>query len=69
MARLAQNAGMDIPDETRKAAQQTTLNSVGQDSDAETSRCVILKNMFDRLSEEAGSNPKFFLEARAGMAL
>ena len=28
----------------------------------QTSRCLILKNMFDRLSEEAGSNPNYFLE-------
>jgi len=26
------------------------------------SRCVVIKNMFDRLSEEATSNPQFFSE-------
>lgn len=107
MARLAQNAGMEIPDETRKAAQQVGVGNycvahrrppttqphrpairpshplvacthsppsecppfqlqsaaVGLAQAAEAaSRCIILKNMFDRLSEEAQSNPNFFLE-------
>jgi len=61
MARLAANAGMDIPDETRKAAQQTIATGLTQTA-AAASRCLILKNMFDRLSEEASSNPNFFLE-------
>lgn len=61
MARLAQNAGMDVPDETRKAASQTSVGSLTQDA-AASSRCIILKNMFDRLSDEAQSNPNFFLE-------
>ena len=31
-------------------------------SSAEGSRCLVLKNMFDRLSDEAQSNPNFFAE-------
>jgi len=61
MARLAQNAGMDVPEETRKAASTTTATAIGTDASS-SSRCVILKNMFDRLSDEAQSNPQFFLE-------
>jgi len=57
MAKLAHNAGLDVPEETRKAAQTAGLANV----DA-TSRCVVLKNMFDRLSDEASSNPNFFDE-------
>ena len=28
-------------------------------------RCVVLKNMFDRLSDEAQSNPNFYTELEA----
>jgi len=61
MARLAANAGIEVPEETRKAAQQSAMMGTINAAEA-TSRCVILKNMFDRLSEEAQSNPNFFLE-------
>merc|ERR1712216_455159 len=48
---------MEIPDETRKAAQTV----VGMGSAETPSRCVILKNMFDRLTDEA-QKTNFFLE-------
>ena len=33
-----------------------------EDIGGSDSRCVVLKNMFDRLAEEVSSNPKFFEE-------
>eukprot|EP00316_Scyphosphaera_apsteinii_P008681 CAMPEP_0119310230 /NCGR_PEP_ID=MMETSP1333-20130426/18301_1 /TAXON_ID=418940 /ORGANISM="Scyphosphaera apsteinii, Strain RCC1455" /LENGTH=443 /DNA_ID=CAMNT_0007314381 /DNA_START=39 /DNA_END=1370 /DNA_ORIENTATION=- len=57
MAKLAHNAGLDVPEETLKAAQTAGLQTVEQ-----TSRCLVLKNMFDRLSDEAQSNANFFTE-------
>jgi len=56
MAKLAHNAGLDVPQETLKAAQTAGLQG------GENSRCVVLKNMFDRLSDEAQNNPNFFTE-------
>merc|ERR1712032_567879 len=57
MTKLAHNAGLDVPEETRKAAQTAGLASAEI-----TSRCIVLKNMFDRLSDNACNNPKFFDE-------
>jgi len=65
LMKLAQNAGMEVPDETRKAAAQGSYMGTyapSADLSADGSRCVVLKNMFDRLSEEATSNPNFFSE-------
>ena len=71
LMKLAQNAGMDVPDETRKAAAQNyggtfmppPPNGAADKRAADmTSRCIVLKNMFDRLSEEASSNPNYFTE-------
>ena len=58
MSNLAKNAGMEVPDETRMAANKVggALPPSGE------LRCVVLKNMFDRLSDEAQSNPKYFDE-------
>lgn len=64
--KLAQNAGMEVPDSTRKVAAQRYGVSAPIKSAAEfggsDSRCVVLKNIFDRLSEEATNNPNFFSE-------
>ena len=56
MSNLAKNAGMEVPDETRMAANKVggALPPSGE------LRCVVLKNMFDRLSDEAQSNPDFY---------
>jgi len=62
LMKLAQNAGMEVPDSTRKAAAQTYAYGGVPDLGGEGSRCVVLKNMFDRLSEEASANPNFFSE-------
>ena len=53
MSNLAKNAGMEVPDETRMAANKVggALPPSGE------LRCVVLKNMFDRLSDEAQSSP------------
>jgi len=56
MTKLAEGAGLEVPKETLKAAQTAGLAT------QEESRCVVLKNMFDRLSDEASSNPNFFNE-------
>ncbi len=60
MTKLAAGAGVEVPDETRKAAQKA-----GYDQPTGTSRCIILKNMFDRLSAEATSNARYFEELSA----
>ena len=60
--RLAQNAGMDVPDATRKAAAQSYAFGTGTDLGGVGSRCVLLKNMFDRLDDEVVANPNFFTE-------
>lgn len=60
--RLAQNAGMDVPDATRKAAAQSYAFGAGADPGGAGSRCVLLKNMFDRLDDEVVANPNFFTE-------
>jgi len=62
MARLAVNAGIELPEETRKAAQNAGGGLATSAPDLSNSRCVILKNMFDRLSDDAQSNPNYFLE-------
>lgn len=62
MAKLAVNAGVDLPDETKKAAQSAGGLTSAAAALAAGSRCVVLKNMFDRLCDEAQSNPKFFTE-------
>lgn len=65
LMKLAHNAGVEVPDATRKAAAQTYGYAPGGATTAPTgtdSRCVVLKNMFDRLSDEAQSNPNFFDE-------
>jgi len=65
LMKLAQNAGMEVPDSTRKAAAQSyqqAAYSAPVAGSADGSRCVLLKNMFDRLSEEATSNPQYFTE-------
>ena len=62
LMKLAQNAGMEVPDETRKAAAQSYSYNQANDLSGDGSRCVVLKNMFDRLSEEATANPNFFSE-------
>jgi len=65
LMKLASSAGLDVPDSTRKAAAQTGYAVVAPgavDLGGSDSRCVVLKNMFDRLSEEVGSNPNFFAE-------
>jgi len=59
MAKLAEKAGIAVPSETLKAAQQSANAAQAAES---SSRCVVLKNMFDRLSDEASSNPNFFAE-------
>jgi len=58
MARLAEKSGVFVPSELRTAA----AGAAAYGADLETSRCVVLKNMFDRLSPEATSNPNFFSE-------
>lgn len=56
MSKLAKNANMDVPDDTRMAA-----NTVGGAAMSSGElRCVVLKNMFDRLSDDAQSNPNFY---------
>ena len=66
MMKLASSAGMEVPEGTRKAAAQGGAYggsaSMPTDYAAADSRCVVLKNMFDRLAEEVSSNPKFFEE-------
>jgi hypothetical protein len=71
LMKLAQNAGVEVPDATRKAAAQMPSTHAGVDSSglaaggaggSVSNRCVVLKNMFDRLSDEATSNPNFFAE-------
>lgn len=61
MTKLAQNAGMHVPDNVRLAA-NLQEGALAQGGGAGAARCVVLKNMFDRLSEEARSNPSFFAE-------
>ena len=58
MARLAEKSGVMMPGEVRQASRVAA--TIGQETS--TSRCVVLKNMFDRLSDEAQSNPNFFRE-------
>ncbi len=60
--KLAQNAGMEVPDSTRKAAAQSYAFGAVADLGGAGSRCVVLKNMFDRLAEEVTANPNFFTE-------
>lgn len=55
MTKLAKNAGMDVPDELRKAAHMPSETGGA-------ARCVVLKNMFDRLSDDAQNKPKYFDE-------
>ena len=66
LMKLAASADMVVPEQTRKAAAQTGYSIAGPGGSSELggsdSRCVVLKNLFDRLSEEAQSNPKFFEE-------
>ena len=67
LMKLASSAGMEVPDVTRKAAAQggaygASAPMLPTDYAAADSRCVVLKNMFDRLAEEVSSNPKFFEE-------
>merc|ERR1712087_332596 len=57
MTKLAHNAGLDVPQETLKAAQTAGLQAAEH-----TSRCLVLKNMFDRLSDEAQNDANFFTE-------
>jgi hypothetical protein len=58
MARLAEKSGLSVPGEVRTAAAGAASYGV----DLDTSRCLAFKNMFDRLSPEATSNPNFFAE-------
>ena len=64
LIKLAEKAGMEVPDETRKVAEQSSgaYSAAAEFSGTESSRCVVLKNMFDRLSDEVTSNPNFFDE-------
>jgi len=65
LMKLASSANMEVPESTRKAAAQTGYAAAppgSVDLGGSDSRCVVLKNMFDRLSEEATSNPRFFDE-------
>ena len=65
MAKLAESVsgGMEVPDDMRRAAQASGLVALPSSAtSAEGSRCLVLKNMFDRLSDEAQSNPNFFAE-------
>lgn len=67
LMKLASSANMEVPDATRKVAAQTSnfalTGQVGAaDLGGSDSRCVVLKNMFDRLAEEVESNPNFFEE-------
>ena len=70
LMKLAHNAGIEVPDATRKvAAQSNSYGSFAGTSQGPSygnhgadSRCVVLKNMFDRLSDEAQSNPNYFTE-------
>lgn len=57
MTKLAENAGLSVPQDTLKAARTTGHAAAGT-----ASRCVVLKNMFDRLCEDAQSNQNFFSE-------
>ena len=64
--KLAQNAGMEVPDATRKVAAQNYHHQpmpVGKAADVPggDSRCIVLKNMFDRLSDEA-QQPNYYTE-------
>lgn len=72
LVKLASNAGMEVPDATRKLAAQSggLLPGGGAASEslqaaANESRCVVLKNMFDRLCEEAQSDPDGFFKELA----
>ena len=66
--KIAQSANMEVPDATRKVASQagyagpSGVGGAGGGGGQGESRCVVLKNMFDRLSDEAASNPNFFAE-------
>lgn len=57
MAKLASSAGVELPENTRRAAQAAGHASAL----AGSSRCIVLKNMFDRLSDEAQA-PNYFEE-------
>ena len=62
--KLARNAGIEVPEETRRTAVRAGLAAapLAAPGAPSGSRCVVLKNMFDRLSEEAQSRPNFFDE-------
>ena len=71
--RLATNAGMEVPDATRKlAAQSASFSGGGAAAGAggtgqmagTDSRCVVLKNMFDPSGADETSDPRFFDELK-----
>ena len=54
---------MEGPAASRGGAPASGLDALPSSAtSAEGSRCLVLKNMFDRLSDEAQSNPNFFQE-------
>jgi len=61
MAKLAEKSGVVVPSDVRQAAAGSAAYGPG----IELSRCLVLKNMFDRLSPEAQANPNFFKELAA----
>ena len=64
--KLARNAGLAVPEETRRAAAAAGFLKSSQHGGAsDVGRCLVLKNLFDRLSDEAQSNPNYFEELAA----